>query len=133
MFTKTSITVAPLLVMLVLAGCGGKGVGPTAGAWETEEYQAQGGLDLIKASSMYARGGTGKGVTVGLLDGGATPGHPDLAGKYVVVDSFEGVDPMDTNPDIHGHGTHVAGVIAARKDGSGMHGVAYEARLAAYG
>ena len=105
---------------------------PTASDWETEEYQAQGGCDLIKASSMYARGGTGKGVTVGLLDSGATPGHPDLTGKYVVVDSFEGVDPMATNPELGGHGTHVAGIIAAGKDDSGMHGVAHEARVASY-
>ena len=132
MFTKTSIKLAPLLVVLALAGCAGKGVRPTAGDWETEEYRAQGGLALIKASSMYARGGTGKGVTVGLLDTGATPDHPELAGKYVVVDSFEGLDPMDTNPDFFGHGTYVAGIIAARKDDSGMHGVAYEAELASY-
>jgi len=137
MFTKTSIKLAPLVVTLVLAGCGGmgsiqQGVRPTASDWETAEYQAQGGLDLVKASSMYARGGTGKGVTVGLLDTGATPGHPDLAGKYAVVDSFEGVNPMDTNPEFGGHGTHVAGIIAADKDDTGMHGVAYEARLASY-
>ena len=132
MFTKTSIKCAPLLVMLALAGCGGKGGLPPASDWETQEYQAQGGLGLIKASSMYARGGTGKGVTVGLLDSGATPDHPGLAGKYVVVDSFEGVDPMDTNTEFGGHGTHVAGIIAARKNDSEMHGVAYEATLASY-
>ena len=39
---------------------------------------------------------------------------------------------MDTNPDFGGHGTHVAGIIAARKDDSEMHGVAYEAKLASY-
>ncbi|MCY4613025.1 MAG: S8 family serine peptidase [Nitrospira sp.] len=120
-------------VVVLAAGCCGKGAAvQTASDWETPEYQRQGGLALIKASSMYARGGTGKGVTVGLLDTGATPGHPDLAGTYVVIDSFEGVDPMDTNPEFHGHGTHVAGIMAARKDDSGMHGVAYEARLASY-
>ena len=107
MIAKTFIKLTPLLAMLVLAGCGGKGVRPTASDWETGEYQAQGGLDLIKASSMYARGGTGKGVTVGLLDTGATPGHPDLTGKYVVVDSFEGVDPMDTNPEFGGHDVRI--------------------------
>ena len=134
MLTQTYVKLALLLVMLVVAGCGGKGGGSvqTASDWETEEYRAQGGLELVKASSMYARGGTGKGVTVGLLDSGATPDHPDLGGKYVVVDSFEGVDPMDTDPDLGGHGTRVAGIIAAGKDDSGMHGVAYEATLASY-
>ena len=39
---------------------------------------------------------------------------------------------MDINPEFGGHGTHVAGIIAARKDDSEMHGVAYEARLASY-
>ena len=132
MFTKTFIKLAPLLVGLGLAGCSGMGVRPTAGDWETEEYRAQGGLDLIKASSMYARGGTGEGVTVGLLDTGATPDHPELAGKYTVVDGFEGLDPIDSNPEFGGHGTYVAGIMAARKDDSGMHGVAHEAELASY-
>lgn len=132
MLTNTPIKITAVLVVLVLAGCGGGGVRPTASDWETEEYEAQGGLGLIKASSMYARGGTGKGVTVGVLDTGATPEHPELAGKYLVVDSFEGVDPMDTGPEYGGHGTNVAGIIAARKDDSGMHGVAYEANLASY-
>ena len=133
MFTKTSVKLAPFLVMLALAGCGGKGALPPASDWETEEYQAQGGLGLIKASSMYARGGTGKGVTVGMLDSGATPKHPELTRKYVVVDSFnEDINPQDTDLGARGHGTHVAGIIAARKDDSGMHGVAYEATLASY-
>ena len=133
MCTKTVCKLAPLLVMLALAGCGGQGRLPLASDWETPEYRAQGGLSLIKASSMYARGGTGKGITVGLLDSGATPDHPELTGKYVLVASFnEGIDPQDTNLDNRGHGTHVAGIIAARKDGAGMHGVAYEATLASY-
>ena len=99
-----------------------------ASVWQTDEYKKQGGLELIKASSMYPKGGTGKGVTVGLIDSGATPDHPDLKPKYDVVDGFEGVEPIDT----HGHGTHVAGIIAARKDNTEMHGVAHEARLASY-
>ena len=39
---------------------------------------------------------------------------------------------MDINPEFGGHGTHVAGIIAARKGDSEMHGVAYEAKLASY-
>ena len=133
MCTKTVCQLTPLLVMLVLAGCGGQGTLPMASDWETPEYRAQGGLGLIKASAMYARGGTGKGITIGLLDSGATTDHPELTGKYVLVDSFnDGIDPQDTDVDARGHGTHVAGIMAARKDGAGMHGVAYEAQLASY-
>ena len=119
-------------VVLALAGCGGGNDLLLPGHWETAEYRAQAGLGLIHASSMYARGGTGKGVVVGLLDSGATPDHPDLSGKYDIVDSFDGVDPMDSNPVNGGHGTHVAGILAAHKNDSGMHGVAYDATLASY-
>ena len=112
---------------LLFAGCGGGGGGNIKPEYyETPEYHRQGGLGLIKASSVYARGGTGRGVTVGVVDTGASPDHPDL--NYASVDGFDGYEHTDTN----GHGTHVAGIIAARKDDSEMHGVAYEARIASY-
>ena len=43
--------------------------------------------------------------------------------------------PHDRSPrlDTSDHGTQVNGVIAARKNGSGVYGVAYEARIASYG
>ena len=152
MLTRPSfVALICLPVIFTLPGCGGGGGGggggsgqpppvttptptptPTPGDWETDEYKAQAGLGLIKASAMYARGGTGRGITVGMLDGGATPDHPDLEGKYNLVDSFEGVNPLDTNPVFSGHGTHVSGLIAARKNDFGMHGVAYDASLASY-
>ena len=121
------------LSVLTLSGCGGGGdesssfLPPTH--WETPEYHAQGGLGLIKASTMYARGGTGKGVTVGVFDTGASPDHPDL--RYASV-SYDRFDPNGDGIDVDGHGTHVAGIIAARKNDDGMHGVAYEASIASY-
>ena len=92
------------------------------------EYEAQYGLGLIKAARMYTRGGTGGGITVGVLDSGAQQDHPDLEGAYRWA---AGPDEDDVD-DVNGHGTGVAGVIAARRNGWGAHGVAYDAKIASY-
>ena len=63
-----------------------------------------------------------------MFDTGAGRSHPELRGKYRLV---AGTEP-GTTEDTEGHGTGVAGVIAARRDGQGMHGVAYEATIASY-
>ncbi len=132
-----------LLVVGVLAGCGGGGGGgggdgppPCPGLdpdctpedYETSEYNAQAGLQLVKASSMYARGGTGKGVTVGVFDSGAWGDHPDINYDKIYYWPDDNTDGTDWD----GHGTHVAGIIAGRKNDGGMHGVAYEASISSY-
>nr|WP_324257648.1 S8 family serine peptidase [Cellvibrio fontiphilus] len=69
---------------------------------------------------------TGRGVTVAILDTGIDYTHPDLGGcigagcKVAGGHNFiEWEDP--TNPmDIHGHGTHVAGIVAAKGALTGM-------------
>jgi subtilisin family serine protease len=67
----------------------------------------------------------GTGVTVAVVDTGADAGHPDLAGRIVPGHDFveDDGDPQDG----HGHGTHVAGTIAARENGTGVIGVAPDA------
>jgi thermitase len=54
---------------------------------------------------------TGSSVAVAVIDTGIDYGHPDLAGKFIGGWDFvnDDGDPMDD----HGHGTHVAGTIAA--------------------
>src|SRR5210317_397919 len=42
------------------------------------EYQRQWGLDMINASSAYARGATGAGITIGITDSGLDEGHPEI-------------------------------------------------------
>ena len=95
-----------------------------------EEYERQAGLDAVKATAAHDRGGTGRGVIVGMFDLGANLDHPDLTGQYRFVSGYAGYE--DVHDTRSGHGSLVAGVIAARRDGSGMRGVAYEAGLASW-
>ncbi|MFA5140982.1 MAG: S8 family peptidase [Elusimicrobiota bacterium] len=84
------------------------------------------GIARVKAQSAWERT-QGDGVKVAVVDTGIDFKHPDLAANYAggtnVVDSKK--SPMDDN----GHGTHVAGTIAAVKDGQGVVGVAPKAKL----
>lgn len=98
--------------------------------FSTPEYFASGALDQIGANEAYALGYTGAGTTVAIFDTGIDPAHPEFAGK-----SISGYDFFFETPelsDINGHGTHVAGIAAASRDGSGMHGVAYDADVMAF-
>ena len=72
----------------------------------------------------------GAGVRVAVIDTGIDSTHPDLAGKvdggYSAIQDSEA---PDTYQDDNGHGTHVAGTIAASRNGKGVVGVAPRARL----
>jgi thermitase len=61
-----------------------------------------------------------------VLDTGIDEEHEDLAGQIAGRANFTG---SDTTNDIYGHGTHIAGIIAAKNNGRGITGVAYNCRL----
>ena len=102
------------------------------------------------ARALRTRGLTGKGVTVGIVDSGCDGTHPDIAERIkhnVTLLSPEygnaGTDPtlvvpVDQGPynntDLgSGHGTHVAGIIAADGTSGGEFlGVAPDAELACF-
>lgn len=91
-------------------------------SWRTPEYRAQWGLETIRAADAYARGVDGTGVLVGVVDSGLFAAHPEFAGRYIGgYDYLTGAAPT---ADPVGHGTGVASVIVANRDGIGMHGVA---------
>ncbi len=85
------------------------------------------GVKHIGAGTVHDAGQTGAGINVAVIDTGIDYTHPDLqdnyAGGYDFVNSDS--DPMDDNK----HGTHVAGIIAAEDNGSGVVGVAPQASL----
>jgi thermitase len=59
-------------------------------------------------------------VSIAVLDTGIDPNHPDIGPKVIASANF--TDSTTTN-DIHGHGTHVAGSVAAlTNNGQGVSG-----------
>jgi subtilisin family serine protease len=99
----------------------------TTGAWETGEYYKSRTLAPIKASTAYARGYTGKGSLIAVLDSGIDVTNEDFKnGKILFVKDFSNSGSI---VDRVGHGTHVAGIAAGAKNGFGTHGVAFDANL----
>ncbi|MEU9454885.1 S8 family peptidase [Streptomyces sp. NPDC048277] len=82
----------------------------------------------IGAPAAWAKGYTGKGVKVAVLDTGIDTGHPDLRTQVIAARNFTAA--RDTT-DHFGHGTHVASIIAGTgvKSGGTYKGVAPDAKL----
>jgi thermitase len=109
-------------------------VASSAGASNDTDFAKQWSLAKIGAAEAWSHS-TGQGVRVGIVDTGVDLTHEDLAGRVVESTSCVGAagDPAKCNgtaQDDQGHGTHVAGIIAANKDnGIGIAGVAPDAQL----
>ncbi len=106
-------------------------------------------LEAINAPEVWAKGYTGQGVVVAVVDSGVDYTHPDLKNNIWVntreiagngldddhngyIDDIVGWDYVDydNSPlDGTGHGTHVAGTIAAELNTFGATGVAYGAKV----
>lgn len=89
-------------------------------------------VPFIGADKVHKQGFDGKGIKIGVIDTGIDYTHSDLFGfdpEGKVIGGYDYVDndnePLDTN----GHGTQVAGIIAA--DGN-LKGVAPKAKLFSY-
>ncbi|ABR83283.2 autotransporter outer membrane beta-barrel domain-containing protein [Pseudomonas aeruginosa] len=132
-------TLVPLGVSLSLSPCALAEMRPSG--WEQ---------DFIGVAEARGLGLTGKGVDVGVIDGGFLPGHPAFAGQAisalasrVVIDGEEVLaDPMqplferdEQSGEIRvaSHGANVSGIIAARAETIGdfnyRGGVAPQVRL----
>lgn len=137
-----------LAMVGALAGCGGGGGGgspggagdggtpvvsragssdvlPRTGPGDTSaEASLNYGLRAIGADKALAAGKVGSGVTVGIVDTGIDLNHPDFVGA-ISPDSIDIVSGSHAQvDDVGGHGTAVAGIIGARRDGFDTVGVA---------
>jgi subtilisin family serine protease len=106
-------------------------------------------LNLVDAPTAWAKGYTGQGVIVAVVDTGIDVTHSDLNDNLWTnpgeipgngidddhnsfIDDVHGWDFVDRDnmpTDSNGHGTHVAGTIAAEQNNFGVTGVAYNAKL----
>uniref|UniRef100_A0AAU2JLB3 S8 family serine peptidase n=1 Tax=Streptomyces sp. NBC_00049 TaxID=2903617 RepID=A0AAU2JLB3_9ACTN len=113
----------------------------TAAAQEGQEPLEANQWDLraIKADQAHKINDGSRNVTVGVIDTGIDDTHPDLAPNFSkeqsancvggVADTTEGAwRPYADGSD---HGTHVAGTIAAPRNGLGVSGVAPGVKVAA--
>lgn len=87
------------------------------------------GVGQVQAPQIWNTGERGEGVVVAVLDTGIDMDHPDLKSRIVGGRNFTDEGSPDDYSDGNGHGTHVAGTIAGVEDGSGVVGVAPEAKL----
>ena len=104
-------------------------VDPPIEPTETLEW----GVDRIDAELAWGTS-TGYGIKVAVLDTGIDNNHADLVGNiagginFVPKNSARPVDPNNWDDD-NGHGTHVAGIVAATDNEIGVVGVAPQASL----
>ena len=144
-----------LATVATLAGCGGGGSGGTdtgvaivlgtptpsppstptpppapAPTAEQLEDQRSNAAVAANADAAYRAGATGRGVKIAIIDSGITPGLTEFSGR---------IDPASADmagtrglADGSGHGTFMASIALAARDGRGMHGVAYDATLVSF-
>ena len=89
------------------------------------------GADTVHNPWPTGLGVTGKGVVVGVVDDGIDSSHPEFSERLLdargILGGFRDADDLDDDPiDPDDHGTHVAGIIGAADDGTGITGVAPE-------
>ncbi len=82
------------------------------------------GVDRIDADLVWGTN-TGQGVKVAIIDSGIDLDHLDLA----VYGGYNAINSRKSWNDDYGHGTHVAGIVAALNNDIGVVGVAPEANL----
>jgi serine protease AprX len=69
-------------------------------------------LKMVQANVLHDKGLTGKGVKVAIIDTGIDLSHPEFRGVQVAWADL--VNHRADAYDDHGHGTHIAGIVAAQ-------------------
>lgn len=90
-------------------------------------------MERVKALEAWNHTMGNKDFIVAVVDTGVDYNHPDLAGSVIKGKDFTGEDPTGNDPiDSFGHGTHVAGIIAAHANNQiGVSGVAPNVKILA--
>jgi subtilisin family serine protease len=134
------VNAEPAAATRARAAAGRTGRAATPAASPTEEPLAplQWNMRMVKADQAYGINPGSRRVLVGIIDSGLDASNPDLAANFDAsrsrnfasdIPAIDGpceyagcVDPIGV--DDNGHGTHVAGIVAAALNGVGVAGVA---------
>jgi subtilisin family serine protease len=100
-------------------------------------YNEQWAFTKVPFETAWTTVGTGTSTTVAVADTGVMADHPDLSGQvltgahFLHSDNGEPVEPgIGGTEDFSGHGTHIAGTIAAKSNnGTGISGAAPDAQI----
>lgn len=141
------------LAALLLSACGGGGGGgaistppppsppapapvptpaptpaPAPSSFNTAEYRRSNGPQQHGAITAWDAGRTGAGQTIAIIDTGIDASSPEFAGRILAAsrDVTTGGRSIQAEDD---HGTNVALVAAAARNGSGVMGIAFDAPL----
>lgn len=139
-----------LVLALALAGCGGGGGGgaisappppvvtppttpppttpPPPTSFDTREDRRSNGPQQHGAIRAWQGGSTGAGQTIAIVDSGIDADSPEFAGRILAAsrDVTGAGRSIEAEDD---HGTNVALVAAAARDGLGVVGMAFDASL----
>lgn len=94
-------------------------------------YVQQWGVRRIDAPLAWPVSTGQADVLVAMIDSGIDLNHPEFAGR--IVPGFDYVNQDNLPEDDYGHGTHIAGIVAAAGNNArGVAGVAWQTRLLVY-
>ncbi|EAH8543013.1 S8 family serine peptidase [Campylobacter coli] len=87
-------------------------------------------FELINVSKAHNQGITGQDIIVGVIDSPINQNHPDFKGK-ILDQSLGKINNKTYTPDFNSdvHGSHVAGIIGAKRNNASPYGVAYDAKI----
>jgi minor extracellular protease Epr len=91
------------------------------------------GITDVGAQNSWSSDYTGADIKIAVIDTGVDTDHPDFAATTGAAAAISGgvseVDYTTSFEDDNGHGTHVAGIIGARQNGTGIVGIAPESSI----
>ena len=118
---------------------------------ETQEFKNQPALLQVKAHYAYARGATGAGIKIGIIDTAIDSSHQEFLGQVLPSSrnvpgynpDFRSCTPRDASDKCRSggpprHGSQVGGVMVANRESAlvnnvSIHGIAFDATLFSIG
>jgi subtilisin family serine protease len=124
-----NLEVMPDIEMNLLADTVETSIESEGGPERAQWYDYQWHLPVLQVFDAWAVGSRGAGVRVGVVDSGIDYNHVLLGANCDILSGATFVPGTTTPMDDNGHGTHVAGIIAAMDLSYGTKGIAPDATL----